>query len=576
MNKVISWNNKRHCITYWLSIVMMLIVELNIKNWLILDDRPILGRILDNIYEFYSQIIPSFAKKGVDYIMLTSITICIIILVFIVLINHFVGFFPDLKILKKNYKYSYLLRTVVIEDIITGIGLEIGAIKGLYVMCAPFIFGPLVILLYAIIFLYGSYLYWKSTVMIKEIYELSKKMKYEKKHDRNWWYSVCNWEERVSTFYRVPWKGKIDCFILDKEDILRCDKISEKCFYYYLFIIDCNLAYNEQFCAEIDEILSMPHANILAIVFGKSYEYLDLINELESQRNVRIVRCSAQVNSASLDIESIINNSYCYNDKVKIHPCSFISDDILMDTYLKIGGEPKICSDFLKIIMNDLDTIPAIYALFDFIDLQYRIQIACRLEGDFETQCRWMRKKGKIIGRINAMAKIIGDKVMVRTIANYSKTLSTQYLFEEIISDEDMKLIGKYLPDYRKDYIRPMQDIIVYLTAILRNAIRGHGTFEREDAMNLYAIVFKLALLNIYLLNGNNVILKNSDKRIWEEQGYYYYVKSESLKFVSPFLISDEDDNLLFFNNWNKGGKMKNEQIEYINYLNGKLVLINL
>lgn len=61
-------------------------------------------------------------------------------------------------------------------------------------------------------------------------------------------------------------------------------------------------------------------------------------------------------------------------------------------------------------------------------------------------------------------------------------------------------------------------------------------------------------------------------------QDYMYYgvlgsTKFTSSKLLSPFLVASANENILVFNNWNKEGLTELEQIEYINYLEGTLIL---
>jgi hypothetical protein len=578
MRKVISWNNKRHGVKYWLSIVVFLIVALNIVWWTSLNKHLLIAILLDNIYELYSRIIPSFTGHGIDYIYLTLITLYLIILLFVWILNHVFGLLPNLKVSENAHRYAYLLKTVVIEDIILGIVLESCALKGFCELRTEFKITSIAVWMYIALILCGSYLYWKCTLIPREMHDANEKFQYEKDYEKSIWYCVSNFAESVSTFSRPPWKGKIECIVVDEKDLEVREGISKSSFFYYLLLIDCNLECNDYFKTEINRILSLPHSNILVLLFGESDKYIRLIDILENQNNVRIRRYPASKHCERLDIESFINNVEYQNSRIKEHPYRFLRNSTLMDCYSKVGEGPKICFDFLKTIMNDLDILPAVYALFDYIDLQYRIQIACTLEPSYKSQCKWMRQKGRVIGNINTMANIIEKPVILRTINSYTEALSIQDFYENIISTDDMSLIKKYLPNYEKDYDRPIQDAIVYLTTSLRNVLRGHGAFEKRDSLNLYSLVFKLALSNLYLVGVNDITLSVDSTVVWEKSEYRYYnvsggSKAKSSKVLSPFLVADENDNILVFNNWNKDSEGAKNQIEYINYLDGTLIL---
>ena len=301
------------------------------------------------------------------------------------------------------------------------------------------------------------------------------------------------------------------------------------------------------------------------------------MDNLEKQKNVTVVMYPEIMRCNRLDIEMIVDSMKYKNPNIKEHPCRFLNNSILLETYSGIGNGPQICLDFMKTIMNSLEILPSIYALFDYIDLQYRIQIAFTLDPD-QKQYTWMRNKGRTIGNINIMANIIEESVIKRRIKYNDNELSVQDLFDCIIEEKDLELIKKYLPNYERDDCKPIQDTIIYLTTSLRNVLRGHGTFEKEDAYNLYIMIFKFALLNIYLVGTNETVLTIDNNPVWMSQDYMYYGVLGSTKFISskllsPFLVADDKENILVFNNWNKEGTTELEQIEYINYLEGTLIL---
>lgn len=265
--------------------------------------------------------------------------------------------------------------------------------------------------------------------------------------------------------------------------------------------------------------------------------------------------------------------------KQKKHPLRFSDNEIYKKTYIESGKSPMLCVSFLKMITSTLDVLPAIYALFDFIDLQYRLSIARIIDTQYSKQISWMKDKSRIIGNIGIMSRIIEKDVLVPNSAMQSKSLSYQELFGEIITDQDMVLIKKYLSNYKKDLTKPIWATIIYLTYSLRNVLRGHGTFDKTDAHDLYNLVYKLAILNVYVLDSNeihlevseNVLAKNNETTYYCVYGQY---KDGNKKIMSPFLASMGDENILVFNNWNKSNLIKGKgSIEYINYLDGTLIL---
>lgn len=141
-----------------------------------------------------------------------------------------------------------------------------------------------------------------------------------------------------------------------------------------------------------------------------------------------------------------------------------------------------------------------------------------------------------------------------------------------------MAVIRKYLPDYRPDRTYPVYTSIVYLTTSLRNVLRGHGSFEHVDAEILFELVFKLALMNILILSANDLTLETEDSPVWPGETYRKVIgrkNSDTVRNMSPFLMASGTGNILVFNNWDKPSKKKNEKeiVEYINYLDGTLIL---
>lgn len=364
---------------------------------------------------------------------------------------------------------------------------------------------------------------------------------------------------------------------MDEKDTGHRECISADDFLYYLIVIECDQQCTKKFDEQVKKILSLPHANVLTLIFGNPEKYRHIVDNLEKQKNVTVVMYPEIMRCNRLDIEMIVDSMKYKNPNIKEHPCRFLNNSILLETYSGIGNGPQICLDFMKTIMNSLEILPSIYALFDYIDLQYRIQIAFTLDPD-QKQYTWMRNKGRTIGNINIMANIIEESVIKRRIKYNDNELSVQDLFDCIIEEKDLELIKKYLPNYERDDCKPIQDTIIYLTTSLRNVLRGHGTFEKEDAYNLYIMIFKFALLNIYLVGTNETVLTIDNNPVWMSQDYMYYGVLGSTKFISskllsPFLVADDKENILVFNNWNKEGTTELEQIEYINYLEGTLIL---
>lgn len=574
MKKAISWNNNRRCLEYWISISCLLFCGLNVTGFFSLNGHPLARSLRGNLYKWYSLLIPSFTnnRHGVEYYLFTLITLYLIEILIIWLLNQLLGVFPNLQVSENENRHAYLLKTVVLGDIVIGIFLELYAIRGMFELCTVFKSTSVATWMYIAVMLYGSFLYCKSTLLIKKISMANKIIRYEKDFEKCIWYCVSNCKERASTFSRVPWKGRIRYILVDERDLKNLDNISEDSFLYYLFLINTHENLTESFRNDIDRVIKMPHANIVTLLLGESDDYKELINNLLKQKNVHLYKYPACNHCEHLDIEKFIEEVGYHNNKIKLQPFRFLSHEFLRNIYSNVVDGPEICLDFLKIIMNDLDIMPAIYALFDYVDLQYRIQIAFTLVPDSESQFKWMHDNERNIGNVNNMSTILEKSGVFERNNEYLEPFSTREFYEKIITIEDKRLIYKYLPHYYMDYNRSILDAIIFMTSSLRNVLRGHGTFEKNDSMSLYTLVFKLALLNLYILNGNTVKLSTDGTIIWKGTEHCYYrvlgkTTQNSIKVLSPFLIAEKSGNILVFNNWNSG------TIEYINYLDGTLIL---
>ena len=103
----------------------------------------------------------------------------------------------------------------------------------------------------------------------------------------------------------------------------------------------------------------------------------------------------------------------------------------------------------------------------------------------------------------------------------------------------------------------------------------------------MFELVFKLALMNILILSANDLTLGTEDSPVWPGETYRKVIgrkNSHAWRNMSPFLMASETGNVLVFNNWNKpspekdnkkenGKEDEKEIVEYINYLDGTLIL---
>ena len=121
---------------------------------------------------------------------------------------------------------------------------------------------------------------------------------------------------------------------------------------------------------------------------------------------------------------------------------------------------------------------------------------------------------------------------------------------------------------------------VIYLSAHLRNAIRGHGTVSLKDTKNVMILTFKLMLAIYYVLeidemyfkygsDGNNgygiygnttLILKDYklDQAIQKEQMHFLILSNGQMKVFNNYVKNNQ-----------KHGE--NGMIEYIDYGTGTL-----
>lgn len=565
MKKRILWNNKRHSFGYWKAIMLLSVVSVNLVS-VMRKENIIKNKYIHTVYNCF---ITQFNLSKLETLIMTMICIYIIIFLLIFIMNIIIGLIPDVHFLHKLGSYNYLLKFVMIEDIILGILLEYFSVKGLIELGSIFKLSSIAFWLYIVLFLYGSVIYWKNTIILKQIKQAEDRMK-NVMHDRkNICYCINNCNNRISSFSIAPWRASIDIVIVDKEDIIRGSEIKVEMFQYFLIIIDCNQQLTDNFVKNIEEIVEIPHSIVRTFIFGDDIGYKRIIEFLTCQKNVRLLKYPCMVNINNFDYENKIIEKLNENESCKF-PLEFLEDKYLIDLYNNIKLEPVLCLNFMKIIINKLEMLPAIYALFDYIDMEYRIRIAYMLDSGFSEQYKFMKKKWHSIGNIRSMSQIVYSSVNKK----YNELLTVQYFFSKIITDKENKMIYKYIPDYKIGKEENLYDVIINLTVQLRNALRGHGSFELQDSNILFEIIFKLALLNIYLLKNNQIHILLSDKPEKNNLENKHYIVSGSIdgkkwKLMSPFIIANTDKEILIFNNIKKNGE--HSQIEYVNYLNGKL-----
>lgn len=576
MNRYISWNNQRRDKKYWIGTGILLFTAINISVWINMDEgaAAVIREVLE---EFYGKIFPELLSVGIGAILFALFTFLAGEAVTVILLNHLIGMMPDAGSEGKNRMYRFAYKTSFWGDVLIGLSLELAAVKGLIQMSGSFESTSVVWWLYILFFVWGSVLYWKSVLPVTQYYKTQSLLKADKEYEDLVWYCISNGRESFSTFERVPWKGKISEMIVDQRDLETLNTgMKIEAFVYYLICIDSNEEIHENFMSQLYSVLNIPHSRLLVFNFGcggKAEAVKYLITVLSEYKNVRIEELPELELDSRTDIEGLISKQSFRKKRNVRMPLRFIKNEQLVQTYLDIGKGPFLCRQFLRLILNDLEILPGIYAVFDFIDLQYRMVIAYEYGSDE----KWMKGHGKVIGNIMAMGKKLEESVIKKNFQQGNVRISFDQIFSQIITDEEMAVIRKYLPNYTPDRNYPVYSTIIYLTTSLRNVLRGHGSFEQVDANVLFELVFKLALMNLMLLSVNNITLEIENSFVWPDKKYRKVSgikKFHGRRNMSPFLTASETGNILIFNNWYEASsENKKEIVEYINYLDGTLIL---
>ena len=575
MKKYISWNNRRRPAFYWISAALLLLTAMNPSVWFGAEDPGILGKFQEALYKGYEAVLPreSFLFSGADSLLSAWLTGTLLLLLLLAAVNQLTGRLPDAR-------DSLLWKTAVLMDLTVGILLEWQAAEGLWEMGESFRLTSAALWVYALFFAAGSLRYWKSVLPAAALYRAAKSLRDGAEFEKKAWFCLTNGPERCSSFSRVPWKGRITELLLDGQDLKRPGKPGQEAFLYYLLVLDCRKEISGELEERISRIVRYPHSRILALCFGGPQETEPVKSFLSGLSGSIRAECLPEGRPGrELDLERIIRETDFRGSgetKDKRNPLRYIKNQELVRTYLGVGTGPRICLDFLKEILTKLDLLPAVYALFDYTDLQYRLMLACAVHPDL----RWMQNKSSVIGNIGVMANMIDKAVIRKNYAEGRIKLTGPDIFEKIITEKEMNIIHKYLPNYEKEEKRPVDDTVVYLTISLRNVLRGHGTFDSCDAEALFELVFKLAMLNTYILSVNALLLHRTEAVVWKRERVCHYQVTGCMpgggeKILSPFLIASENGNILVFNNCNKSveGKEKRIFVEYINYLDGNLIL---
>ena len=561
-----NYNNARRASSYWISIMLLGLCWIS-WEWIIGGYDTVHEILVDSVTNLVFDYIPYVPFAVYVYTFLYIIYVIIVTLL-VSILNYIT---TKINYAESNLKGHKKLwgRKETVSDCVVGAILTAGALSGTNRAIHVSEVFSLISIKYLSIFLIGVYLYWNNVLPLNKYNQLKQLLRADSLAYEDIYYSISNADYSLSSFSTFLWKGKMLNKIVDSDDLTSLGQaICEQKFTYYIILINPKTAPTDVFINRIENVLTIPHAKLLILIMGDSVlpiewkSYID--NRLSDKINVKICFNTMKKLVMTECIDLDINETY---GKVwtKRNPLKYIKNPLMQSAYLNSYNSPDLCKRFLTMIIHKLEYLPAIYALFDYIDLQYRLSLAININTNevLNNGQTWMEKNYRYVGNIWRMADFIEES----TLDPIEPVISNQLKLNEILTDEEFATIHKYLPNYsiRTDKITTNT---VYLTKELRNVLRGHGSFKLVDTESIYELIFKLALMNSIILDTNNIRIIPGDPI--NENGSrpaYGSIRKSEVKNLFPFLCYNKQQVLLVFNNYYKTG------IEYIDYLDGTLIL---
>lgn len=552
----------------------ILLFMTDIFNIISLYTNRLVHNIYDSIEDMLWIIVPGIGgKNGIAYFeILLALVMIVIGTISIALINNFVGTETD----KRYIKRSILFRNpMFIMDIVIGAFLEILAFRGIWKMQC-YVTNHLLSaqnILYFIAFICGSACYWYEIFPIDVYIRLINCIKKSKGEIIEPWLLISDSSKVESSFRQMPVKK--ECFIpmINIEELNCINKIfqtsvAEKNFLKCVIYLDDEGEVIDRYYENIEKILHIPHLKVKIFQCGKSENGEVSRKKMQEKINWKIKE--DDIISLENDGQDIIfklikclkKNSF-YGSSGRGNPLGYLRISQLGDYYMELWKGPRINYDLLVLCMNKMEIQPSIYALFDYIDLQYRICCAYICTGE-----RWCVKN-------NGKLRNIRGKYGLLRCAGYisKKAKSDCFNSKDVIDSDERKIIETYLPDYIEPENYNIEQIM-NISAELRNVLRGHGAASKEHLMALYRIIFRLAIMTSYMLNVNDGKMEiqfNEIYRITDTKVTFYKVilkKDESTRNGSPFLLGTRDGTIWVFKS------CEGNFFEYINYLDGTIVKI--
>lgn len=533
-----NWNNQRRSATYWIFVIMLLATGINVNT--VLTSKAFRNAEILIRQGFKSMSIPSSP--------VTAPAVCMLFFISagafgVYAINILISKVDARGRKKETDLFEFMGRKEWIADCIVGLALETVAVWG-YVQIIVF-FRNLSsgVLGYTILLIVGSVGYWNCIMPVYTYKKMLGGLKKAGTELDSFWYVITNSPCRISSFAVLPGKNQSRVWAVDSCDLEKLNKrwarsISVEDFSKCLILFESGTLVLPEIAEQIRHAALIPHMR------------------------VKVFETDGPDPGAGTDLEKIFTKAqkliYFDQSRYKGNPLNDIEHPELKKAYLNLGRGVGLCFDFMNICIHQLELLPSIYALFDYMDLQYRLCLSF-IAGQ---NTAWFEEHGGKLGNIGAMFALL---------EHHSHFLDKGVRFkpEEIFSGFQMALIERYLKNYRRPSTYGYMEIMD-LSRWMRNGLRGHGTFLPKDAMNLYKIIMKLALLMGRILQTDKISLRMGQHPVWKgEEFVEIYGSYGGLKEIrlSPFLIGRaKNGQILVFNNWFKNS------FEYINYLDGNII----
>ena len=324
-----------------------------------------------------------------------------------------------------------------------------------------------------------------------------------------------------------------------------------------LFLFNRALVYishesqDEQLYIVFKKILENPQCNFFIIAKNEKLldSYKDIITELPSQYLPRIVEFELPLYDHDTMLH-IMSECYVYPAMSFVYSQGFVYEGAELSWFKNVRQGPKIVQDMLYIMFRQEAPLKSLYIVFDIIDLMQRLVLAFYAPQTKE----WMKKASRNIGNLFQM---------VTYLEKYEAPLESRIIDMDthITISDQYELIKKYLPNYMLPESNLTYRDITYLCAMLRNALRGHGSIIDSDIPEMFKLLFSLLLADYYILRLDDMRITTIGDKV---MGYYCGQE----RMLSPFLLFI-DGKKLIFNNVRKGNK-----IEYLDYLDGSTVTL--